>query len=364
MHSEEKFSSFLAYIVIAVSNCTLYSLEHKALNEFSKKALEIIDDLFEKDSFSLTLLADSFIYNEIPVSDMKPHLYRFVKKLRAKRIERIVFKKGISLEEIQDFIKALATMEMAVPSSTHIAVGMLEVRFKSGDDLTSLMDESVAAVSEVYEGISKYRKLDIRGIEDVIGGFITAIKREAGVLQSLVPVKSHSMYTYVHETNVAVLTIFQARSLGLEGEALHDAGIAGLLHDVGKLFVPKEIIEKQGKLEEHEWSAIKLHPVYGAIYLSGLPDISKTTVIAAYEHHIKYNGSGYPEMKRRPGQQHFISQLVSIADVYDALRTKRDYREAFDVASTLELLKQGSGNEFNPVFLDNFLTACKKSGAI
>jgi HD-GYP domain-containing protein (c-di-GMP phosphodiesterase class II) len=363
MPDQEKFSAFLAYIVIAASNCALYASDHKALEDFSKKAMNIIDDLFVEGSLSLTLLSNSFIFNDVPVSDMKPHMYRFVKKLRVKGIERAVFTKGVTLEELQEFIKSLASMDMAVSSSDHISVGMLEVRFKSEGDMASLMEESTAAVGEAYEGISKYRKLDVRGIEDIVGGFITAIKREARVLQSLIPVKSHSMYTYVHETNVAVLTIFQAESLGMEGEILHDAGLAGLLHDVGKLFVSKEIIEKRGRLDEKEWASMKLHPVYGAIYLGGLPDVPKATIIATYEHHMKYDGSGYPEIKRRTRPQHLISQLVSIADVFDALRSKRGYRGAYNVKSIIQILEKGSGREFNPALINNFIAACKKSGA-
>jgi HD-GYP domain-containing protein (c-di-GMP phosphodiesterase class II) len=360
MTEEKRFSDALAYIVAALSNCALYSPEHLAVEEFSTKALTLIEDLYVEDSFSLTLLAESLIFNATPVSDMGTHIFRFTKKLRSKGIERVIIKKGVSLEEFKTFITALASREERTVSSTsHIAVGMLEVRFKAEGDLASMMDESIAKVNEVYEGVSRFRRLDIRGIEDVVGGFIAALEREANVLRNLSPVKAHSAYTYVHETNVSVLTIFQAEALGLKGEALHDAGLAGLLHDMGKLFVPKEIIEKQTMLDEHEWSTMKLHPTYGAIYLSKLPEVSKGAVVAAYEHHMKYDGSGYPQTKIKTRKQHLISQLVAISDVFDALRTKRPYRPSFEVPAITAVLKEGSGKDFNPVLVDNFIDACK-----
>lgn len=364
MPEEKKFSDVLAYIVAALSNCALYSPEHIAVKEFSIKALTLIEDLYVEDSFSVTLLAESLIINATPVSDVGTHIFRFTKKLRSKGIERVIIKKGVSLEEFKSFIAALASRERTVSSTSHIAVGMLEVRFKAEGDLALMMDESVAKVNEVYEGVSRFRRLDIRGIEDVVGGFIAALKRETNVLRNLSPVKAHSAYTYVHETNVSVLTIFQAEALGLKGEALHDAGLAGLLHDMGKLFVPKEIIEKQTMLDEHEWSAMKLHPTYGAIYLSKLPEVSKGAVVAAYEHHMKYDGSGYPQAKIKTKKQHLISQLVAISDVFDALRTKRAYRPSFEVPAITAVLKEGSGKDFNPVLVDNFIAACKSIKAL
>lgn len=360
MPEEGKLSVVLAYIVAAISNCAMYSPEHPAVEEFSGKAFALMEGLFVEDSFNLTLLAESFIFNEIPVSDKGAHIYRFTKKLRSKGIERVSIKKGMSLKELKAFIVALASREGTVSSSPHIAVGMLEVRFKAEESLTAMMDKNLAKVNEVYEGISRFRKLDIRGIEDVVVGFIAALKKEANVLRSLSPVKSHSAYTYVHETNVSVLTIFQAEALGLKGESLHEAGLAGLLHDVGKLFVPKEIIEKQAVLDEHEWSTIKLHPVYGALYLSTLPDVTKVAVIAAYEHHMKYDGSGYPQTKTKTRKQHLISQLVAISDVFDALRTKRPYRPSFEVPAIARFFKESSGKDFNPVLVGNFITAFKR----
>lgn len=360
MHKVKNLSDVLAYIVAALSNCSLYSSQHPAVEEFSKKAIPLMEDLFVEDSFSLTLLAESFIFNDTPITDAGAHIFRFMKRLKAKGIERLIIKKGVSVDELKVFISALASREGVVNSTPNIAVGMLEVRFKAEGDLSAMMDESIARVNEVYEGVSRYRRLDIRGIEDVVGGFITALKREANVLHSLSPVKAHSAYTYVHETNVSVLTIFQAEALGLQGEALHNAGLAGLLHDVGKLFIPKEIIEKQAMLDAQEWSTMQLHPVYGALYLSTLPDVSKVAVIAAYEHHMKFDGSGYPKAGINAGKQHSISQLVSISDVFDALRTKRAYRPSFDIPAIMGVLKKGSGSIFDPVLLDNFMAALKR----
>lgn len=364
MPEEKKVSIFLAYIVAALSNCALYSDKHPAVEEFSRKALAILEGLFVDDVLNLTVLAESIIFNDTPLSDIGTHTYTFIKKLRVKGIDRLVIKKGVGREELHSFIKTLASREGSVSSSPNIAIGVLEVRFKAEEDTSAIMEESTARVKEVYDGVSRFRRLDVHGLEDVVVRFITALKREASMISNLNPVREHSLYTYVHEANVSVLTIFQAEALGLSGELLHDAGLAGLLHDVGKLFIPKEIIEKQAKLDESEWNIIKLHPVYGALYLSKLQDVPELAVVAAYEHHMKYNGMGYPKSKRRLTSHHLISQLVAISDFFDALRTQRAYRPSFGLSAIIGLLREGSGTDFNPVLVDNFLLSLKRIKAV
>jgi HD-GYP domain-containing protein (c-di-GMP phosphodiesterase class II) len=198
------------------------------------------------------------------------------------------------------------------------------------------------------------------GLEDVVVSFITTLKQEANVLKVVSPIKSHSEYTYAHNTNVAVLSIFQAETLGVQHDLLHDIGMAGLLHDIGKMFVASEVLEKEAKLNDEEWVQMKKHPVYGAMYLATLPDIPKYALVAAYEHHMKFNGLGYPATRRKGRTQHIISQIIAISDFFDALRTDRPYRKALDVPVIVGIMNDSSGKDFNPLLVENFLRSLKK----
>ncbi|MBP1735603.1 MAG: cyclic diguanylate phosphodiesterase, partial [Deltaproteobacteria bacterium] len=186
------------------------------------------------------------------------------------------------------------------------------------------------------------------------------LRQEADVLRVISPVKSYSEYTYTHNTNVAILSIFQAEALGVKKDMLHEIGQAGLLHDVGKMFISKDILDKPGKLDEKEWEEMRNHPSYGAMYLATLPEVPRIALIAAYEHHMKYNGSGYPDTRKRGRKQHIISQMIAIADFFDALRTERPYHQAVGVPVIVGLLKELSGKEFNPFLVENFLAALRK----
>lgn len=357
-----KLSEFIAHFMTAVSNCALYSEAHPLVGEFSEKALGIMEGLISDDSITLTVLGDSLVFENSPFTDKGAHLENFRKRLKRKGIEKVVIRRGVGPDEFRKFVAGIASGEK-VSSSPNISVGMVDVKFRvEGVDVSTFIDQSVSKVRDVYQGVAKLRRLDVVGLEDAVVGFISTLKKEANVLRVVSPVKSYSDYTYVHAANVSVLTIFQAEALGLKGEDLHDIGLAGLLHDVGKMFVSKEVIEKETKLEADDWNAIRKHPVYGAKYLSTLPDVPRLPVISAFEHHMKFNGSGYPDTKRRGRKQHIVSQMVAIADFFDALRTERPYRTAVDVGTTMEFMKEATGRDFNPLLVENFLSALERVG--
>lgn len=359
----DKLSEFISCLITAMSNIALYSKEHPAVTELSEKAINILDNLFIDDTFSLTYIGKNLIFNETPITEKGVHTENLKKKLRANGIEKIIIKKGVTTEELQKFISELALKEETPSCSDHILAGTVEVRLKSPEAETSaLMDENISKIKDAYQGLSRFKSMNILGLEEAVIGFISALKRESNVLRILSPVKSYSEYTYVHTANVSTLTLFQAETLGLRGEHLYDAGLAGLLHDVGKMFVSKEVLEKQTILDGSEWNEMKKHPIHGAVYLSTLQGAPKLAIIAAFEHHMKFDGSGYPDTKRRGRKQHLISQLVTISDFFDALRTERPYRKALDVQTIIGLMKESAGRDFNPLLIDNFLNALKRIG--
>lgn len=362
--SQEKITELISHLMTAISNCSLYSGEHPLVDEFSEKALKVIQELCTGDTLTLTLLGDSLVFENHPLSDKAVHIQNFRKRLRRKGIEKVVIRKGLDLEELKKFVAGIASAEKVL-SGAHISVGMVEVRFSAGGaEVSSLMKENISKVRESYQGVARFRRLDMVSLEDAVMGFISTLKRESNVLRIISPVKSYSEYTYVHNTNVSVLAIFQAEALGIKGESLYDIGLAGLLHDVGKMLVSRGVLDKETKLDAGEWEEIKKHPVYGAKYLATLSEIPKLAAIAAFEHHMKFDGSGYPDTKRRGKKQHIVSQMVAIADFFDALRTERPYRAAVEIGAVVEFMKEATGKDFNPLLVENFLGALKQIRAI
>ncbi|MHB8881251.1 MAG: HD-GYP domain-containing protein [Thermodesulfovibrionales bacterium] len=352
-----RISELIGHLMTAISSCSLYSEIHPVVREFSVKALDILAGLYAGDSINITLIGDSLIFNDIPFVEKGVHISNFIKRLKRKKIDRIIIKRSPDIGEVLSFVISLTGREK-VPSTDHISVGVIEIRLKgSGTDAAALLDSGISKVRETLSGLTRFRKLDMVGLEDAVIDFLSVLKKELNVLRIVSPVKSHNEYTYVHATNVSVLTIFQAEALGFKGENLRDIGLAGLLHDVGKMFVSNTVLDKQGKLDEEEWNEMRMHPVYGALYLSKLPDTQPLAAIVAFEHHMKYNGTGYPDTKRSGRNQHIVSQMVAIADFFDALRTERPYRKPLPVPAIISMMQEGSGKDFNPMLVENFLSS-------
>jgi HD-GYP domain-containing protein (c-di-GMP phosphodiesterase class II) len=359
------FSEFLFCMVTAMAQCSLYSKDHPAVTEYSEKALEFLSELFINDSIDITHLGGKLLLNDVPIMEKGTYMENFVKRIKTKGIDKIIFKRGISRDELMNFIYCMASKTEAPVSIDHIMVGTIKVRVKqTEEDPSAIMRASISKVKDVYQEFSRSQRLDMAGLEDAVLGFLLALKKEANVLRLVSPIKSHSEYTYVHAANVAVLTLFQTQYLGLKDEGLRETGYAGLLHDMGKLFVSKEIIEKQAKLNDTEWKEMKRHPIYGAIYLGSLSDVPRLAVVAAYEHHLKFDGSGYPDTRWRSRKQHILSQVVALADFFDALRAERPYRKGIELHALIDLIRRGAGKDFNPLLVDSLINAMKKTGAL
>ncbi|MEM9064761.1 MAG: HD domain-containing phosphohydrolase [Planctomycetota bacterium] len=174
---------------------------------------------------------------------------------------------------------------------------------------------------------------------------------------SLIPaaqLKSHDEYTFVHSINVAMLASALASSIGLSGDRLSELTLGALLHDVGKVKIPKSIIGKTGKLTDEEFARVRRHPVDGAQVLLDAPGVPDLAAIVAYEHHMCRDGTGYPT-PARPRTPHIASEIVHIADVFDALRTVRPYRAPMTTAEALGVLSKISGTAFDSALLDVFV---------
>lgn len=224
----------------------------------------------------------------------------------------------------------------------------------SGDEL-DVMEQSAAGkmISDVLGNIAKINSDESGKAGRMI---IRTVGREDGnsttflLLKSL---KEYDDYTFDHSINVAVISAAIARRLGYSDEEIGGIGTAAILHDIGKLYVPREIIHKTGRLTPAEWQKVKRHPVDGEKILRD-EGMDMLTCKVAYEHHMRYDSKGYPRPK--PGEKCLeASDIVRIADTYDALTTKRPYRKQISPFEALKLMEKGRGSEFHPVYFDVFL---------
>jgi putative two-component system response regulator len=156
-----------------------------------------------------------------------------------------------------------------------------------------------------------------------------------------------------------VLAMALGEHLDLGGPTVRALGVAGLLHDLGKTCIPREILVKPGKLTESERLVIREHPVVGARMLLASPEPMELAAVVAYEHHVMLDGGGYPALRDARGAQ-YASMLVHVCDVYDALRTHRPYREAWESDRALAYIRERSAVEFDPGIAQAFIAMMRR----
>jgi len=364
----DRIKKFVSALNIAISNCSLYSKDHGLIEESGRRTLSILSELLN-EPLEMMVIDDDLIINKMPLRGAGLQAESLVRRLTRKSISRVDFLEGITPIEMNQFISTMSRADGGLCSFPHIITGHVDVstgRLKAecaytDEDLNSFKAEQIERLKAVYENIAPFKQLPMNELEDIVTRFVATLSREISVLKLLSPIKSYSNYTYVHSINVAILSIFQAESLGLRGKLLHDIGLAALLHDVGKLFIGKDILEKHGPLDEQEFAAMTKHPAYGAAYLARIEGIARIVPIVAFEHHQKYEGTGYPKRKTSESKQHLGSQIVAVSDVFDALRSWRPYRKSLAMDEVLQLMKKGIGTDFNPLLVEHFTTAFQKA---
>jgi putative nucleotidyltransferase with HDIG domain len=153
--------------------------------------------------------------------------------------------------------------------------------------------------------------------------------------------------------NVSILTMGQARGLGVDGALLREFGLAALMHDIGKVKTPSEILNKPEKLTDKEFEILKRHTVDGAEILRHTPEIPALAPVVAFEHHLRADGTGYPHNVSR-SHLNLGTVLCGIADVYDAMRSQRIYQEAFPTDRILAVLQRNDGAQFDQHLVRRF----------
>ena len=382
----EDISLVIAQLTAAVTNTAMYSPTHPQVAQYIDKAYCLLQNLLGLNSeITILLIGDDLVADNRPLAAGSAFAANFVRIMRKKSFERLTFLSVLQKPELDQLIRDLAATEaVSVRSSAGIKLGKVELRIKNlneqqgggpgGDgemgslseaspeileELLSLTAAELDELKTVYLTAKKHRQIDVRGIDDMVKGFIKGFRQEMNPLSLLATLKSTNEYTFTHVTNVCILTMSQAENLGFSGDHLHAVGVAALLHDIGKIFVPDEILSKRGMLTPEERKVIETHPVKGGRYLMGVNGIPKLSVLAALEHHQKFDGTGYPSIKGG-WTPNVTSQLITIADVFDAMRSRRAYQEPIPQEKIEAVLVKGSGTTFNPMLVERFLKMIKR----
>lgn len=375
---QEEILRVIQNVSAALTNMQLYSDHHPQVRHYLENAhFELTKFLLDKPETTLLLVNDRLVCDQRPLRQEGPQSPQFIRTLRKLAIDSVTFVSGITVQELQQFLRdLLAPAQHSIKSSPHVRVGKLEIRVQ-GDDgsraenalseeekqallaVQGLCEARLDDVREIYARIARRQAVDAKALGEVVDTFVRAFDYGVSPLQMLATLRSADEYTFTHVVNVCILTMSQAEALGFRGNALYEIGIASALHDAGKLLIPPEILNKPGALTPQERSIMETHTIRGANYILGIKNVPKLSVLAALEHHLKFDGSGYPVISQG-WQPHLVSQMIAISDVFDALRSRRCYREPTPVERIVEILRSEKGTAFHPLLVDNFLNLIRR----
>ncbi len=209
-------------------------------------------------------------------------------------------------------------------------------------------------IEKTLNDISMNNEIDINNVKSIISDMVNNLLGQHNVLLNLLDIKSYDSYTFDHSVNVAAISILIGQILKIPEKKLVDIGIGAILHDVGKILIPQEIINKTGKLDDEEWKIIRDHPRLGYNYLKENTDISPLSRIIILSHHERLDGSGYPK-GINSDEIHKFAKIVAIADVFDALTTDRIYRDRWSINDVIDYFMSNVNIKFDQVIVENFI---------
>jgi putative nucleotidyltransferase with HDIG domain len=325
------------------------------------------DHLSSATSVVVGFIGDDVVVNDTRLGRGSASLTGFVRSLRGKQIEKITVHRGVTPEEVRILLEELAVRRQPTPVGDRliargvrrIVIGKLAIEDVPENEVgieaaRRVYNTAVESAQQLWEQAKSGEKPDPTMARRIIDSLANIVNQDRTSLMALTALKKYDNYTFTHMVNVAVLAMAQALSLNLDGPLLREFGFAALMHDIGKVHTPLDVLNKPGRLTAEEFKVMKQHVVDGAHILRRTPEMPALAPIVAFEHHLKQDLSGYPE-NIGYRKLNVCTMIVSIADVFDALRSNRPYREGLATARIKSIMGEQGNPAFNQVLLRRFV---------
>ncbi|HEY2435309.1 MAG TPA: HD-GYP domain-containing protein [Vicinamibacterales bacterium] len=354
-------------LAAAVRSAALYSPSHPLV----QRSLDALAGLCQSatqptGSAVIGVVGDDVVVNgeRLPRSAALAALAR---ELREREIEKITLQRGVTRDELRVFVVELSQRQAAatLPARlrqggvSRIVIGRLSL--DSGDPPPAGMaaarrvyGTAVETAEQLWRQARAGDKPDPHAARTIIDSLAKLVGGDRTSLLALTALKKYDNYTFTHMVNVSVLAMALARSLNLEGSRLREFGFAALMHDIGKVNTPPEVLNKPDTLTREEFAIMQRHVIDGAHILRRTPEMPALAPIVAFEHHLRQDLSGYPTgIAAR--QLNLCTQIVSIVDVYDALRSNRVYRQGLPSDRIKSIMARKDDTSFHPKLLRRFI---------
>jgi putative nucleotidyltransferase with HDIG domain len=377
-------TDFIAKFYRLLKGTTIYDRKNVIIDRLTQECLQVINSIIESEGhLFLKIVRDNFFFNNIRIivkADKYAVFKAFWQEMRRRWIGEVEFSTEVGGEHLKDFIYLLSGLEennesnylyvkkqLEYRSIESIDVGKLEF-FKDEDIYIDSEDQkkyskevyfkSIGLVKEVVESINQQKALNIRKAKRLMQNAVNAIMQDDSTLLGLANIKNYDEYTFNHSVNVAIYAIALGQRIGIPKKHLSHLGMAGLFHDMGKTKIPREILNKTGKLSPEEWVMMRSHPIAGTELIMRMKEwgeLSTRMIEGAFEHHLRYDLTGYPRLTRKRKITLF-GRIITIGDFYDALVRPRVYnRFPYVSEKILGIMLERSGKDFDPAIVKVFI---------
>ena len=367
---------FMKRLAAALRGAQLYAPSHplvqRAFDNLNNSLTQLLTD---QPSIAVGVIGNEIIVGDLPIPKAAESMGEMIRRLKSLGIERIAFERGVTADELQTLALTIAHPERrpgesapgaepadllaAFNSLPHIRVGRIQTEEKKEETsadvaaIRRLYSDATNLASSVWDMAKSEGTPDPKAARALVDSLAQAVAANRTALIALTALKNYDNYTFTHMVNVSVLTMSQARTLGIDGAPLRELGLAALMHDIGKVRTPNEILNKPDKLTDAEFEIMRMHVVDGAEILRRTPEMPAMAPVIAFEHHLRNDGTGYPFGAKR-GSLNLGTQLCGISDVYDAMRSQRAYQQAFPSDRILEVLRRNDGHQFDQNLVRRF----------
>ena len=364
---------FLTAFAQALATMGLYTEGHPARERVIDAAYQALIDLQARLPRAVfTFLGDEIVCGTEPIRELKA--WDWSSRLAGAGVQRLEFEPDVTREDFEEFLdEVLARLTLSVIGSadarqmrkSRIRFGSVGVKGEGSEvpETRATTSYSLNAEAEtirwLHEQLQSHKELHLSEAEAVVRSLSVAMHSDRQMMIPLLKLRSFDEYTTTHCLNVSVLAMALAEFVGMRGPDVRAFGVAGLLHDIGKVNIPIDILTKPGKLTPDERAIMNMHTVDGARIIIETEEQLDLAAVVAYEHHIMIDGGGYPALAF-PRDCHYASKIVHVCDVFDALRTNRPYRDAWASERVLTYIEEKSGTEFDPELSTAFIAMMRK----
>jgi putative nucleotidyltransferase with HDIG domain len=321
----------------------------------------------QADHLVVGFVGDDVVVDGQRLARSAASLTGFVRDLRERDVEKITFARGVTADDLRVLVTALADRGAREPLPDRLAraglrritVGRIALEDDQPGDVgiaaaRRLYGTAVTTAESLWDAAKAGDQPDPRAARTIIDSLAKLVTQDRTSLMALTALKRYDNYTFTHMINVSVLAMAMARSLNLQGPLLREFGFAALMHDIGKVNTPLEVLNKPDRLTREEFELMKRHVVDGAHILRRTPEMPALAPVVAFEHHLKQDLSGYPE---NIGSRtlNLCTMVVSVVDVYDALRSTRVYRNGLPTDRIKAIMGQQDSPAFSRPLLRRFI---------